>query len=51
MVRRLRCSAGMRTHSTEAATRPYRERCEVSVLPFERLALAIGGEKGHQSGL
>ena len=25
---------------TEAATRPHRERCEVSVVPFERLALA-----------
>jgi hypothetical protein len=51
MGRRPRGSAGMRTHGPEAATRPQRARCEGSVVPCERLALAMGGAKGHHRGL
>jgi hypothetical protein len=35
------------TYSTEAATRPNRERCDVSEFPFSGLALAIRAGNGR----
>jgi hypothetical protein len=39
-----------RTYSTEAATRPHRERCDVSEFPFSRLALTIRDENDRNRG-